>query len=114
MEKRLLIILLVVIFFLLISLPIFFYFYNEKKEKEEVIKICIEKCRTEMIRGIDLTSGPCLLDPVEKYSNWVCDVVHVPRQEVDDLAENQCKSYLKGRAKHFVEVSTSCEFVRAR
>ncbi len=62
----------------------------------------------------DLQAGPCLSDnnPNWNVLDWVCDVAHSPRQDVDNLAENQCSAFKAGTAKHFVEVTPACEFIR--
>jgi len=35
---------------------------------------------------------------------YAVDVVHVPRIESDNFAENQCNAYLNGTLQHFIEV----------
>ena len=57
-----------------------------------------------------MSSGPCLSNGTE----WVVDVVHNPRQAVDDLPANQCPSYLSGLSKHFIELDLSGNLVRAQ
>lgn len=61
-------------------------------------------------REIDLTNGPCLANDLKQ--DWVVDIVHYPRDPVDDLPENQCQSYLEGRAKHFVELDQYGNVIR--
>lgn len=61
-------------------------------------------------RGEDFSSGPCLSDAL--MPGWVVDIVHQPRQAIDDLPENQCPSFIEGRAKHFVELDTLGNLVR--
>lgn len=112
MEKRVILILVILSLVVILSIPVLIYLHKEEKNKEKAISICIETCRQEIIRGKDLSNGPCLLDPIKELPNWVCDVVNVPRQEIDNLQENQCYSYIKGKSKRFVEVSTNCQFVR--
>ncbi|MEM5815106.1 MAG: hypothetical protein QXD89_01290 [Candidatus Aenigmatarchaeota archaeon] len=114
MSKKFVLILALIILLLFLTFPIFLYYKEEEKEKERAISICIETCKNEIIRGRDLINGPCLLDPIEELPNWVCDIAHSPRQEVDNFAENQCSSFIKGNARHFVEVSPSCELIRVR
>jgi len=46
------------------------------------------------------------------YTNWVCDVAHNPRKPEDNLPQNQCKMFLRGWAKNFVEVSPNCTIIR--
>lgn len=61
---------------------------------------------------IDLTNGPCLANNLKP--DWVVDIVHYPRESVDDLPENQCQSYLEGLAKHFVELDQNGNVVRVK
>lgn len=60
----------------------------------------------------DLSSGPCLSDAL--MPNWVVDLVHSPRQPIDDLPENQCPSFRQGRSHHFVELDLNGNLIRAR
>jgi hypothetical protein len=65
--------------------------------------------------GKGLSSGPCLANPLDDpYENWVVDVVHSPRQPVDDEAENQCSAFRDGDAVHFVELDEYGHLVRAQ
>jgi hypothetical protein len=111
MKAKLLIVLIVVL--ILLCLPIVFYYKAETNEREIAKEKCINACRQAMINGKDLSNGPCLLDPIPEVRDWVCDVAHWPRQDVDNLAENQCSSFREGKAKHFVEVDPACNFIRA-
>jgi len=61
--------------------------------------------------GTDFSSGPCLSNNLA--NDWVADVAHNPRTEVDDLPENQCSAYREGTAHHFVELDTNGQFIRA-
>ncbi|MCD6434518.1 MAG: hypothetical protein J7L14_02820 [Candidatus Diapherotrites archaeon] len=83
--------------------------------KEEAVKECIKLCKSAIASGIDLSNGPCLSDnnPEWQIEDWVCDVAHWPRKEVDNLAKNQCNEFREGRAKHFVEVDEECRPIRA-
>lgn len=62
--------------------------------------------------GENFLSGPCLSDSLMK--GWVVDIVHSPRQPIDNLVQNQCPSFLDGRAIHFVELDIEGNFVRAK
>ena len=77
--------------------------------------LCIQLCLEERSKGRDLSNGPCLSDNNSKWivRDWVCDVARWPRQDIDNLPENQCQEYREGKAHHFVEVSPQCEFIRA-
>jgi len=70
---------------------------------------CVAKCK-EMLASIDISSGPCLSNEIQR--DWVCDMVHNPRIPTDNLLDNQCSSFTKGNARHFVEVDSNCEVVR--
>ena len=61
-------------------------------------------------RGVDMSRGPCLgvIKP-----DWVADVAHDPRQDVDDDPANQCPQYRSGEADHFVELDPDGEFIRS-
>lgn len=63
-------------------------------------------------QNLDLSNGPCLSNDL--MANWVLDLVHRPRQEVDNKPENQCQAYLEGRAQHFVELDLAGNLVRVR
>ena len=82
-------------------------------EKDEVISACMDECKARLAKGEDLSNGPCLLNPVENHSDWVCDVAHSPRETVDNLPENQCSAFREGRSHHFVEVTPECQFIKA-
>jgi hypothetical protein len=75
---------------------------------------CIDICNS--VKGTqDLSNGPCLSDdnPNWNIDDWVCDVAHSPRQDIDNLPENQCQEYREGKVHHFVEVDSNCELIRA-
>jgi hypothetical protein len=71
---------------------------------------CVQKCRSELQSGTDLSNGPCISNNIS--SGWVCDVAHSPRTSVDNDPANQCSEYGKS-ASHFVEVDPDCSFIRA-
>jgi hypothetical protein len=77
--------------------------------KERAIDTCIQKCRDALNAGQDLSSGPCLDNRI--VEGWVCDVAHSPRQTIDNDPANQCSEFGK-TANSFVEVDTSCNFIR--
>jgi hypothetical protein len=60
----------------------------------------------------DLSDGPCLVDRVPGMPDWVVDVAHDPRRDVDDEPENQCSRYRRGEADHFVELDTQGNVIR--
>jgi hypothetical protein len=66
------------------------------------------KARAE---GRDLSAGPCL---GQVTPNWVADIAHDPRQDVDDDPANQCEEYRSGEVEHFVELDPDGNVIRTR
>jgi hypothetical protein len=62
--------------------------------------------------GVDFSNGPCIAEEV--IDDWAVDVAHDPRQDIDDLPENQCQSYRDGETHHFVELDPDGNLIRAR
>jgi hypothetical protein len=73
-------------------------------------QMCEDLCKAALNQGYNLSAGPCLSNEI--VDDWVCDVAHSPRQDIDNLPENQCPAYGK-TARHFVEVDPECRFIRA-
>ena len=63
-------------------------------------------------KGMDLSNGSCLTNDL--IPDWVVDIVHNPREEIDNLPQNQCQAYVEGRAKHFVEIDTEGNVIRVK
>lgn len=104
---------------LLLSLALL-WFNTEKKQYQPGISIEQDRAvnqaqmlfREAKIQNRDLSSGPCLTNAL--MPGWVADIVHNPRVEIDDLEENQCKAYISGEAKHFVELDLSGDIIRVQ
>lgn len=79
---------------------------STKLPEELAIEACVKLC---IDSDQDLSDGPCLSNEV--IEDWVCDVAHNPRQEIDNKKENQCKEYAKS-ASHFVELDSDCKLIR--
>ena len=71
---------------------------------------CVAECNRALADNRDLTNGPCLSNKI--VENWVCDVAHSPRKQVDNDPVNQCSAY-GDTASHFIEVDPNCNFIRA-
>lgn len=80
-----------------------------QQDEQKIISACIRLCENEKLKGTNLTNGPCLSNEIAK--DWVCDVAHSPRINVDDRPENQCPAFGK-TASHFVEVDLECKFIK--
>ena len=83
-----------------------------KNEVDTAINQAKHLYQQEKIRGRDFSNGPCLSDAL--LPNWVVDIAHNPRIPVDDLGENQCRSFKEGRVKHFVELDIIGNLIRAQ
>jgi hypothetical protein len=65
--------------------------------------------------GTDLDVGPCIANPLPSPADdWVVDVAHDPREDVDDDPANQCSAYRDGKASHFVELDPDGNLIRAQ
>lgn len=60
--------------------------------------------------GEDFTAGECLTNDL--LPEWVADIAHSPRQNIDNEPQNQCQAYLEGRATHFVELDPEGNVLR--
>jgi len=76
------------------------------------VQDCVDLCKAELFKGTDFSSGPCIGNPLIEYPDFVCDIAHNPRQEIDNQPENQCSFFREGKAKHFVELDGSCNFIQ--
>jgi len=77
-----------------------------------LIDACVQACESSKAAGNNLENGPCLLNPIPQNDSWVCDAAHEPRIDIDNLPENQCPAFGKGKTKHFIEVNPDCKFIR--
>ncbi|MBN2102015.1 MAG: hypothetical protein JW716_04045 [Candidatus Aenigmarchaeota archaeon] len=84
---------------------------NKAYSRDEALAACQELCKNSKAAGLDLSDGPCLSNQVVR--DWVCDIAHNPRQNVDNVAENQCQSFLKQEAHHFIELDENCNFIQS-
>jgi type II secretory pathway pseudopilin PulG len=83
----------------------------EKQAAIAAARVAYEQARAE---GRDLSQRPCIADPLPAPSDdWVADVAHDPRTDLDDDPANQCASYRDGEAKHFVELDPDGNPLRA-
>ncbi len=87
----------------------------QSSDRDRAYMACKDACEydAKILLKQNLSSGPCLLNPVETASDWVCDVAHNPRHAIDDLPENQCGAFREGEAHHFVELDENCGLIRA-
>lgn len=81
-------------------------------DKNKAINACKKECNSFLSQSKDLSNGPCILNPIDDAPDWVCDVAHKPREDIDNKPENQCSAFREGKAHHFVEVSPGCELIQ--
>ena len=60
--------------------------------------------------GESFTNGPCLSNAL--ITGWVADIVHNPRQPIDDLPQNQCPAFSEGRATHVIEMDLDGNIIK--
>ena len=82
-----------------------------ENDRERAIRLAKELYERQRREGVDFRNGPCLSEEV--IPDWCVDVVHIPRETVDNRRENQCRSYRSGRTHHFVELDLDGNLVRA-
>jgi hypothetical protein len=81
-----------------------------ESEKEAAAAAAVAAYERAVAQGVDMRNGPCL---GEIMDNWVADVAHDPRTELDDDPANQCEAYRSGEADHFVELDQDGNVIRA-
>ena len=86
----------------------------DEAERDRAVAAAARAFEQAKEEGVDFTDGPCIADPLEAMPNWVVDVAHDPRQDVDDDPANQCASYRSGEADHFVELDRDGNLIRAK
>ncbi len=85
-------------------------YFAISKPSPSAVQTCVAKCQQVVASGVDISAGPCLSNDIAP--DWVCDMVHNPRIPTDNLPDNQCSAFVKGSARHFVEVDMNCTVVR--
>ncbi|MCL5265399.1 MAG: hypothetical protein M1343_09465 [Chloroflexi bacterium] len=79
--------------------------------RDQAIRLARDLYEKKKREGFDFSNGPCLSEEI--VPDWCVDVVHVPRQPVDNRPENQCQWYRAGQVHHFVELDLDGNLVRA-
>ncbi len=112
MNKKIVIVLLIIAVFGIVTGSMLALEQAHKTEEYRITRFCKIRCEQKLNEGQNLSSGPCLSNPLPESSDWVCDVAHNPRSQIDNLPENQCNAFGK-TAKHFVEMDENCNLIRA-
>lgn len=82
-----------------------------ESERDRAIRMAQALFREKKAQGLDMSNGPCLAEEI--IPDWCVDVAHSPREEVDNLPQNQCQSWRAGRVHHFVELDPDGNVIRA-
>jgi hypothetical protein len=85
-----------------------------QEEKDAAVEAAYVAFAEADAAGVDFADGPCIADPLPAMPDWVVDIAHDPRTDVDDEPENQCAAYRSGNADHFVELDEQGNLIRAR
>ena len=80
-----------------------------ESEKDAAIAAARQAYAEAVEQGVDMSNGPCLGVVMQ---NWVADVAHEPREDIDDESANQCEAYRRGDADHFVELDPDGTVIR--
>lgn len=90
-------------------------------ERQQAIDAAMAAWSNASEAGESLAEGPCIAEDLSdatpdapaELEDWVADVAHDPREDVDDEPENQCERFREGEAEHFVELTPDGELIRA-
>lgn len=77
------------------------------KEQQDSIICALQLYQQKKQEGMQFNSqclGSC--------GDYAVDIVNVPRNEEDNLVENQCEEYKKGKVSHFIELDKEGNIVR--
>lgn len=82
-------------------------------ERQRAIDAAMEVYAEVAATGQDLSDGPCIAEELDDVPGWSVDIAHNPRQEIDNLPENQCQAYRDSETDHFVELDPAGNLIRA-
>ena len=82
------------------------------EQNEMAISLAKERYAQAKARGTNLSDGPCIAEDL--MPDWVADIAHNPRHNLDNLPENQCGNFRIGKAHHFVELDPEGNVIRVQ
>ena len=85
---------------------------EQQVEKDLAVAKAQNLFKQKMAAGEDLSSGPCLAEEI--IPDWSADLLHDPREEADDLEENQCRFYYEGKTHHYVELDMNGNLINVK
>jgi len=80
------------------------------KEDSEIISKATDLYQESKESGTDFSNGPCL----GVIDDYAVDITHNPREQIDELPENQCQAYINGDVSHFIELTPGGTFIRKK
>ena len=83
-----------------------------ENDRDRAIRLARQLYQEKKAQGMDFSDGPCLAEEI--IADWAVDIAHSPRQAVDNLPQNQCRSWREGRVRHFVELDPDGNLIRAQ
>jgi hypothetical protein len=84
-----------------------------ESEKDQAVAAATKAFESANLSAAELEVGPCIAEELPGLDDWVVDIAHDPRTDVDDDPANQCQRYREGEAHHFVELTPEGELIRA-
>ena len=82
-------------------------------ERNRAVAAAKQAYQQAVTRGDDLEKGPCIAEALPDLADWVADIAHDPREDIDDDPRNQCERYRANEASHFVELDPGGDLIRA-
>jgi len=97
----------------LVVVGIGLFFIISKSEKVAESKTANEtECALKLYNEAKDKGIKFLSQCLGNCGDYAVDVVHVPRNEVDNKIENQCEDYRSGKARQFIELDQEGNIVR--
>ncbi len=82
-----------------------------ESDRDKAIRLAKKLYEEKKAEGVDFSNGPCISEGVVS-DGWGA-VAHEPRHALDNLPQNQCRSYRTGRVHHFIELDPDGNVIRA-
>lgn len=102
-----------------VILAAIYYFFRSgvfvplgSEQNQMAVSLAKERYAQAKARGTNLSDGPCIAEDL--MPDWVADIAHNPRHNLDNLPENQCGNFRNGKAHHFVELDPDGNVIRVQ
>jgi len=80
---------------------------EEVRKQQEAIAFALNEYNSKKEEGMNFSSQ-CL----GSTGDYAIDIAHVPRINEDNLAENQCRDFLEGKVRHFIELDRNGSIIK--